>query len=90
MGLYEIDYVYISEGLLEHVVGIEMLNFDVVFDSNHRTFFHDLDCESFFGTEQDSGMAQYYSTKTLHEPLHLKEGAKHSNERKLRELDHVR
>jgi hypothetical protein len=46
-----IDYVYVSEGLLEHVTGIGMLNFDAVLDSNHRTFFLDIDFESVFGTK---------------------------------------
>jgi hypothetical protein len=45
-----IDYMYISEGLLPHLVGIAMLNYDAVFDSNHRTFFLDSRIESFFGT----------------------------------------
>jgi hypothetical protein len=53
-GLSVIDYVYVSEGLLEQKVGIGMLNFDAVFDSDHRTFFIDIDFESFFGTELDN------------------------------------
>jgi hypothetical protein len=44
----------VSEGLLEHVVGIGMLDFDAVFDSDHRTLFLDIDIESFFGTELDN------------------------------------
>jgi hypothetical protein len=49
-GLSVIDYVYVSEGLLEHVIGIGMLSFDAVFDSDHLTFFLDIDFESVFGT----------------------------------------
>jgi hypothetical protein len=49
-----IDYVYVSEGLLEHVVCIGMLDFDAVFDSNHQTFLLDIDIKSFFGTELDN------------------------------------
>jgi phage gp45-like len=33
-GLSVIDYVYVSEGLLKHVIGIGMLDFDAVFDSD--------------------------------------------------------
>jgi hypothetical protein len=55
-----IDYVYVSEGLLEHVVAIGMLNFDAVFDSDHRTFFLDIDFESFFGTERDNMTAPQF------------------------------
>jgi hypothetical protein len=49
-GSYVIDYVYVSEGLLPHVLGIGMLNYDTLFDSDHHTFFLDIDIESFFGT----------------------------------------
>jgi hypothetical protein len=55
-----IDYAYISEGLLEHVISIGMLNFDVVFDSDHRTFFLDIDFESVFGIELDNMAAPQF------------------------------
>jgi hypothetical protein len=44
-----INYVYVSEGLLEHIVGIGMIYFDAVFDSDHQSFFLDIDFEYFFG-----------------------------------------
>jgi hypothetical protein len=49
-----IDYVYVSEGLLEHLVGIGMLNFDAVFGSDHQTFSLDIGTESFWGAELDN------------------------------------
>jgi hypothetical protein len=46
-----IDCVYVSEGLLSHVVGIRMLHYDAEFDSDRRTFFLDIDIDPFFGSE---------------------------------------
>jgi hypothetical protein len=63
-----IDYVYASEGLLEHVGGIGMLNLDAVFDSDHRNFFLDIDFESFFGTELDNMAALPFRQLQLHDP----------------------
>jgi hypothetical protein len=63
-----IDYVYVSEGLLEHILGIGMLNFDVVFDSDHRTFFINIDFESVFGTELDNMTATQFRQLQLDDP----------------------
>jgi hypothetical protein len=63
-----IDYVYVSEGLLEHVVGIGMLSFDAVFDSDHRTFFLDIDHEYFFGKELDNMAAPQFRQLQLADP----------------------
>jgi hypothetical protein len=63
-----IDYVYVSEGLLEHVIGIGMLSFDVVFDSDHWTFFLDIDYESLFGTEPDNMAAPQFRQLQLDDP----------------------
>jgi hypothetical protein len=64
-----IDYVYVSEGLLEHIVGIVMLSFDAVFDSDHRTFFLDIDFDSFFGTELDNMIAPQFRQLQLNDPI---------------------
>jgi hypothetical protein len=45
-----IEYVYVSKGLLEHVICIGMLSFDAVFDRDHQTLFLDIHFESVFGT----------------------------------------
>jgi hypothetical protein len=37
-----------------------MLNFDAVFDSNHRTFFLDFDVESVFGSELENMAAPQF------------------------------
>jgi hypothetical protein len=63
-----IDYIYVSEGLLEHVIGIGMLNFDAVFDSDHRTFFLDIDFESVFGTDLDNMTAPQFTQLQLDDP----------------------
>jgi hypothetical protein len=63
-----IDYVYASEGLPEHVIYIAMLNFDAVFDSDHRTFFLDIDFESVFGTELDNMAALQFRQLQLDDP----------------------
>jgi hypothetical protein len=63
-----IAYVYVSEGLLEQVIGIGMLNFDAVFDNDHRTFFLDIDFESVFGTELDNMAAPQFRKLQLDDP----------------------
>jgi hypothetical protein len=63
-----IDYVYVLEGLLEHVIGIGMLNFDAVFDSDHRTFFLDIDFESVVCTELDNMAAPQLRQLQLDDP----------------------
>jgi hypothetical protein len=50
-----IDYVFVSEGFLPHIIAAGMLCQDTVFPSDHRTFFMDLDVESYFGYETDAG-----------------------------------
>jgi hypothetical protein len=63
-----IDYVYVLEGLLEHVIGIGVLNFDAVFDSEHRTFFLVIDFESVFGTELDNMAAPQFRQLQIDDP----------------------
>jgi hypothetical protein len=46
--------VFVSEGLLPHITAIGMLSQDAVFASDHRTFFMDLDVESYFGYKMDA------------------------------------
>jgi hypothetical protein len=46
--------VFVSEELLPHITAIGMLSQDVVFASDHRTFFMDLDVESYFIYETDA------------------------------------
>jgi hypothetical protein len=68
-GLSVIDYVYVSEGLLEHVIGIGMLNFDAVFDSDRRTFSLYIDFEFVFGTELDNMAAPQFRQLQLDDPI---------------------
>jgi hypothetical protein len=67
-GSSAIDYVYVSEGLHEHVIGIGMLKFDAVLDSDHRTLFLDIDFESVFGTELDNMAAPQFRQLKLDDP----------------------
>jgi hypothetical protein len=64
-----IDYVYFSEGLLEHVIGIGLLNFDAVLDNDHRTFFLDIDFVSIFGTELDNMAEPQFRQLQLDDPI---------------------
>jgi hypothetical protein len=48
-----IDYVLVSEGLIPHITSIGMLSQDVVFSSDHRSFFMGLDAVLHFGHETD-------------------------------------
>jgi hypothetical protein len=46
-----IDYVLVSQGMLPHITSIGMLSQDAVFARDHRSFFIDLDAESYFSHE---------------------------------------
>jgi hypothetical protein len=46
-----------------------MLNFDAVFDNDHRTFFFDIDFESVFGTEIDIMAAPQFRQLQLDDPI---------------------
>jgi hypothetical protein len=70
-----IDYVYITEDLLEHVLGIGMISVDAIFNSDYRNFFLDNDIESFFGTELDNMPAPQFRKLQL-DDLRIVEGYK--------------
>jgi hypothetical protein len=61
-------YVCVSEGLLPHIAANGMLRQDAVFASDHRTFFMDLDVESYFGCETDSMPAKQLHQLQLDDP----------------------
>jgi hypothetical protein len=63
-----IDYVFISEGFLPHITVIGMLSQDAVFASDHRTFFMDLDVESYFRYETDAMPAKKLLQLQLYDP----------------------
>jgi hypothetical protein len=67
-GYKVIDYVLVSEGLLPHITSIGMLSQDVVFASDHRSFFMDLDALSYFGHELDDMPAKQLRQLQLDEP----------------------
>jgi hypothetical protein len=72
-----IDYVFVSEGLLPHIAAIGMLRQDSVFASDHRTFFMDLDVESYFGHETDAMPATQLRQLQLDDPRKADEYRKH-------------
>jgi hypothetical protein len=63
-----IDYVFVSEGLLPHITSIEMLSQDAVFASDHRTFFMDIDVESYFVHEADAMPEKQLRQLQLNDP----------------------
>jgi hypothetical protein len=60
--------VFVSEGLLPHITAIGMLSQDAVLASYHRTFFMDLDVESYFGNETDAIPEKQLRQLQLHDP----------------------
>jgi hypothetical protein len=60
--------VFVSEGLLPHITAIGMLSQDAVFASDHRTFFMDLDVESYFGYEMDAMPEKQLCQLQLNDP----------------------
>jgi hypothetical protein len=60
--------MFLSEGLLRHITAIGMLSQDTVFASDHRTFFMDLDVESYFGNEMDAVPAKQLPQLQLDDP----------------------
>jgi hypothetical protein len=63
-----IYYVFVSEGLLPHITAIGMLSQDAIFASDHKTFFMDLDVESYFGYETDAMPATQLHQLQLDDP----------------------
>jgi hypothetical protein len=49
-GLKQIDFVLKTAGIAPFVRAIGLLDFDVVFRTDHRTFFIDIDMDGFFGS----------------------------------------
>jgi hypothetical protein len=77
-GAKVIDYdVFVSEGLLPHITAIGMLSQDAVFASDHRTFFMDLDVESYFSYETDAMPAKQLRHLKLDGPRIADEYRKH-------------
>jgi hypothetical protein len=60
--------VFVSEGTLPHITSIGMLSQDEVFVSDHRTFFMDLDVESYFDYETDAMTAKKLHRLQMDDP----------------------
>jgi hypothetical protein len=53
-GLKQIDFVLISAGIAPFIQAIGLLDFDVVFRADHRTFFIDIDMDGLFGSATET------------------------------------
>jgi hypothetical protein len=60
--------VFISEGLLTHIIAIGMSSQDAIFASDHIAFFMDMDVESYFEYETDTMPAKQLHQLQLDDP----------------------
>jgi hypothetical protein len=57
-GLKQIDFVLTTAGIAPFIQSIGLLDFDVIFQTDHRTLFIDIDMDGFFGSATESLPAQ--------------------------------
>jgi hypothetical protein len=57
-GSKQIDFVLTTSGIAPFIRAIGLLDFDVVFRTDHRTFFIDIDIDGFFGSATETLPAQ--------------------------------
>jgi hypothetical protein len=74
-----IDYVFVSEGVRPHITAIRMLSQGAVFASDQRTFFMDLDVDSYFSYETDAMPAKQLRQLQLDDPRIADEHRKQLN-----------
>jgi hypothetical protein len=61
--------VLITAGIAPFIRAIGLLDFDVVFRTDHRTFFIDIDMDGFFGSATETLLAQRLRQLQLEDPL---------------------
>jgi hypothetical protein len=49
-GSKQIDFMLATPGIYRFILAIGLLDFNAVFNSDHRSFFFDIDVDGFFGT----------------------------------------
>jgi hypothetical protein len=67
-GLRQIDFVLTTAGIATFFQAIGILDFDVVFRTDHRTFFIDIDMDGFFGSAAKTLPAQRLRQLELEDP----------------------
>jgi hypothetical protein len=67
-GSKQIDFVLATPGIALFIQFIGLLDFDVIFQTEHRTFFIDIDMEGFFGSATETLPAQRLRQLQLEDP----------------------
>jgi hypothetical protein len=68
-GSKKIDFVLTTAGIALLIQSIGLLDFDVIFRTDHRTFFIDIDMEGFFGSATEILPAQRLRQLQLEDPI---------------------
>jgi hypothetical protein len=67
-GSKQIDFVLTTAGIAPFIQSIGLLDFDVIFRYDHRTFFIDIDMDGFFGSATETLQAQRLRQTQLEDP----------------------
>jgi hypothetical protein len=67
-GSEQIDFMLTTAGIALFIQSIGLLDFDVIFQTDHRTFFIDIDMEGFFGSATETLPAQRLRQLQLEDP----------------------
>jgi hypothetical protein len=67
-GSKQIDFVLTTAGIAPFIQAIGLLDFDVIFRTDHRTFFIDIDMDGFFGSATATLPAQRLGQLQLEDP----------------------
>jgi hypothetical protein len=67
-GSRQIDFVLTTVGIAPFIRAIGLLDFDVAFQTDHRTFFIDIDMDGFFGSASEKLPAQRLRQLQLEDP----------------------
>jgi hypothetical protein len=67
-GTKQIDFVLTTAGIAPFIRAIALLDFDVVFRTDHRTFFIDIDMDGFFGSATETLPVQRLRQLQLENP----------------------
>jgi hypothetical protein len=67
-GSKQIDFVLNTAGIAPFIKSIGLLDFDVIFRTDHRTFFIDIDMDGFFGSSMETLPAQQLRQLQLEDP----------------------
>jgi hypothetical protein len=67
-GSKQIDFVLNTAGIAPFIQSIDLLDFDVIFRTDHRTFFIDINMDGFFGSATETLPAQRLRQLQLEDP----------------------